>query len=66
MDAAEMICREARRLPEALAQEVLDFLEYVQAKHGVRDPLSEQLGAAQSPVMARIWDNPDDEVWNEV
>jgi hypothetical protein len=66
MTIAEIICREASRLPENLAREVLDFIEYLQLKHALRDQSCEHLRAAQEPVMNRIWDNPDDEAWNEL
>ena len=66
MNIAEIICREANCLPTNLAHEVLDFIEYLQFKHALRDPSSAHLQAAQKPVMNRIWDNPEDEVWNEL
>jgi len=66
MDITELICREANRLPDNLAREVLDFIEYLQFKHDLRDPSTDQMRAAQRKVMDRIWDNPDDEVWNEL
>ncbi|MFD2189599.1 DUF2281 domain-containing protein [Pistricoccus aurantiacus] len=33
MDTTEQIANEIRRLPEPLRQEVLDFIEFLQAKH---------------------------------
>ena len=66
MDIAEIICREANRLPENLAREVLDFIEYLQFKHDLREPSTDHLRTAQRKVMNRIWDNPDDEVWNDL
>ena len=55
-----------RSLPDALAQEVLDFIGYIEIKHGLRDRLSEELKQAQVPAMGHEWDNQDDEVWNGV
>jgi hypothetical protein len=66
MNIAEIICREARRLPEPLAREVLDFIGYLEAKHGLREQGIEHLKQAQAPVMDHIWDNQEDEVWNEI
>lgn len=66
MSTAEQIIREIQKLPEPLAREVLDFIGYIELKHGLKDQLTEELKQAQAPTMQRIWDNPDDEVWNEV
>jgi hypothetical protein len=49
-----------------LAREVLDFVEYIEIKHGLRDRLTEELRHAQEPAMRHIWDNKEDEVWNGV
>jgi len=66
MNIAEVICREARRLPEPLAKEVLDFIGYLEAKHGLRDRGVEHLKQAQAPVIDHVWDNQEDEVWNDL
>ncbi len=66
MNVTEKICQEARRLPEPLAQEVFDFIEYIQIKHGLRDVLSELLKASQAPDMKNVRDNMEDEVWNDL
>jgi len=66
MNITEAICREARRLPEPLAREVLDFIGYLEAKHGLRDAGIEHLKRAQAPVMDHLWDNQEDEVWNDL
>ena len=66
MSLAEQILKEAQKLPDALAQEVLDFIGYIEIKHGLRDRLIEELKQAQEPAMRHVWDNQDDEVWNEL
>ena len=66
MNIAEKICQEARRLPEPLAQEVFDFIEYIQVKHGLRDALTENLKASQSTAMKNVWENSEDEAWNDL
>ena len=65
MNLAEKIYKEACRLPEHLAQEVLDFIEYIEKKHGLADREVQNLKEAQIPVMSHVWDNEEDEVWNE-
>jgi hypothetical protein len=35
MDIAEKIYKEVSRLPEHLAREVLDFIEYLEKKHRI-------------------------------
>lgn len=66
MSTAEQIFKEAQKLPDALAREVLNFIEYIEIKHGLRDPLAEEFKQAQEPAMRHVWDNQDDEVWNGV
>ncbi len=66
MSTAEKIYQEAQRLPEGLAREVLDFIGYLEQKHGLGNAPTEQLKQAQEPAMERLWDNPEDEVWNEL
>ena len=41
-------------------------LGYLEVKHGLRDLLSEDLKAAQQPAMQHVWENPEDEVWNDL
>jgi hypothetical protein len=38
MSTAEQIMRELQKLPEPLAQEVLDFIGYIELKHGQSGP----------------------------
>ena len=65
MSTAEQIIREIQKLPEPLAREVLDFIGYIELKHGLKDRLTEELKQAQAPAMQCIQDNPEDEVWND-
>lgn len=65
MNIAEKIYQEARRLPEPLSQEVLDFIEYLEAKHGLADATIETLKQSQQPVMVSIWGNDEDQVWDD-
>lgn len=66
MSTAERIFKEVQKLPDTLAQEVLDFVEYIELKHGLRDRSTEELKLAQAPAMHHVWDNEEDEVWNGV
>lgn len=66
MSTSEQIMRKIQKLPEPLAREVLDFIEYIELKHGLKDKLSEALKPAQTPAMNHIWDHAEDEVWNNV
>jgi hypothetical protein len=66
MTTIDKIMQEVQRLPEPLAREVLDFIGYIELKHGLTDQLSEELKEAQTPAMSHIWDNADDEVWNDL
>ena len=60
------ILEPASKLPEPLAREVLDFIGYLQVKHGLRNRLSDDRKAAQQTALRHVWDNPEDEVWNEL
>jgi hypothetical protein len=64
MGTAEKIYQEVRCLPEALAREVLDFIGYLEIKHGLRDIQAEDLKAAQETAMRHVWNNPEDEIWD--
>ncbi len=63
---ADKIHEHAAKLPEPLAREVLDFIGYLEVKHGLRDLLGEDIKAAQEPAMRHAWENPEDEVWNDM
>ena len=63
MNVADKICEKARDLPEPLAREVLKFIERI---HAQQDAGVEELKKAQVPVMKRIWENKEDDVWNEL
>jgi len=67
MTIAEQIYREAQALPDELAQEVLDFIGYIETKYQLKSAEDRDLQSAQGPAMARIWDNrADDEAWNDL
>ena len=66
MNLSTQICNEVQRLPESLAREVLDFIGYIAVKHKLNTFEIEHLKQAQLPTMRDIWDNVEDEVWNEL
>jgi hypothetical protein len=63
MNVADKICEKARELPEPLAREVLEFIEQISVH---RDSEIENLKKAQGPAMQRIWENTEDDIWNEL
>ena len=63
MNVADKICEKARDIPEPLAKEVLEFIERI---YSVQDIGVEELKKAQVSVMKRIWENKEDNVWNEL
>lgn len=64
MTAAEIAIAQIKILPDELAAEVLDFIGYLKEKQE-RAKLA-NLSVEQEDVLNRIWDNPDDEVWNDL
>jgi hypothetical protein len=63
MNVADKICEKAKDLPDPLAREVLAFIERISAHH---DSGIEDLKKAQEPAMKRIWENTEDDIWNEL
>jgi hypothetical protein len=65
MSIADQIYKVAKPLPEPLALEALHFIEYLSSKATDRAEITD-LTRAQEAVMKHVWDNPDDEAWNDV
>ncbi len=65
MSIAKQIHEIAKPLPTSLALEALHFVEFLSRKSLEQAELSD-LAQAQEPVMKHVWDNSDDEVWNDV
>ncbi|MCC7017104.1 MAG: DUF2281 domain-containing protein [Rhodospirillales bacterium] len=64
MTIADLVYEQAKRLPEPLAREVLDFIGYLREKQERaewRDP-----GNAQATGLEAVWDNAEDRVWDNV
>jgi hypothetical protein len=63
MSLADKIYEAVKPLPETLAREVLDFVEFLHARR--EQGSYDNLTAAQASSMRTVWDNPDDEAWND-
>lgn len=62
---AERIYEIVKPLPESLALEALHFVEYLNSKTSERAEMT-AFTRAQETAMQHVWDNPDDEVWNDI
>ncbi len=62
MNIAEIIYERTKNLPEPLAREVLNFVDFITLKREHTE--AENLMLAQQSSLAGIWDNAEDEVWN--
>lgn len=63
MALADKIYEAVKPLPEALAREVLDFVEFLRTRR--EQESYDNLAAAQALSMRGVWDNSDDEIWND-
>ncbi len=64
MSIADLVYEQVKTLPEALAREVLDFVGCLRER-GERAEWRD-LTDAQSASLKAVWDNAEDEVWNNV
>ncbi len=64
MALAELAYEHFKTLPDEQAREVLDFIGYLKEKQERKEILD--LMAAQETALKHIWDNPEDEVWNDL
>lgn len=60
----DRVIDEIRQLPEPLQREVLNFARFLKSKAARVD--LDNLVNAQHSSMEAIWNNEDDEVWNDV
>jgi len=61
---ADLIYEQAKKLPERLAQEVLDFVGFL-AEREERGQ-DRDLEKAQTSALTSVWDNVEDEAWDHV
>ena len=64
MTIADMVHKQVQLLPEPLAREVLDFIGFLREGRDYAE--WRDLINAQSTGLAAVWDNPEDEVWDDV
>jgi len=64
MNTAELIQQEIKTLPTEKTQEVLDFILFLKAR--TEHQQWQDLMKAQQQPLSTIWDNAEDEVWNDV
>jgi hypothetical protein len=64
MTIAELVYEQVKALPDQLAREVLDFAFYLRDRQERRE--WRDLAEAQAGSLAPVWDNAEDEVWNNV
>ena len=62
MSIAELIFEQVKALPEPLARQVLDFVAHLRERQDRTD--WRDLMSAQSVSLAPVWDNAEDEVWD--
>ena len=68
MTTAEQVYEALKPLPEPLVREVLDFVRFLRMRRGVTPERAEELNLiyAQETSLKKVWDNVEDEVWNDV
>ncbi|MBT4836512.1 MAG: DUF2281 domain-containing protein [Methylococcales bacterium] len=64
MNTAELIHKEIDELPAEKAQEVLDFILFLKTRS--ENQQWRDLIEAQQQSLSSVWDNAEDEVWNDV
>jgi hypothetical protein len=63
MTIADVVYEQVKALPETLAREVLDFVGYLRERQDRAD--WRDLMNAQAASLTPVWDNAEDEVWND-
>ncbi|MEA3642780.1 MAG: DUF2281 domain-containing protein [Lamprobacter sp.] len=61
MTLAEQLDEKVRTLPDDLAREVLDFVDFIEARYAVKSTSEQDLQQAQASAMSHVWDNPIDD-----
>ncbi len=64
MTLAELAFEQFKTLPDEQAREVLDFIGFLKEKQERAEFMD--LMMAQETALKHIWDNPEDEVWNDL
>jgi hypothetical protein len=64
MSLAELVFEQVKALPEPLAREVLDFIGFLRERGERRE--WRDLMNAQAGSLGPLWDNPEDNVWDNI
>jgi len=64
MSIADLIYEQVKALPDPLAREVLDFAGFLRER--LERAEWRDLVAAQSQSLASVWENSEDNVWDNV
>lgn len=64
MSLTELVVEQIKTLPEEMTWEVLDFIGYLKGRQERAE--WQDLVHAQAAAMKAVWDNPEDEVWNDL
>ncbi len=65
MQNAENLLQQIQALPPERIAEIEDFVAFITAREEARS-LTRAAAAASTPAFAAIWDNPDDDAYNEL
>ena len=65
MTDRDTVIRRVKNAPEETLDEILDFIDFVSSRRR-KGAANNEIMNAQATSMQQIWDNPDDEVWNDV
>lgn len=64
MTIVDIAYEQLKSLPDPQVRQVLDFIGYLKQRSERAD--WEDLMNAQACSLGDVWDNPEDEVWNEL
>jgi hypothetical protein len=65
MQNAENLLQQIQALPPERIAEIEDFVAFIAAREEARS-LTRAAAAASAPAFAAIWNNPDDDAYNEL
>jgi hypothetical protein len=63
--ARDLLIEKIDRLPPARVAEVEDFVDFLAARDTDRE-LVQAVAAVAVPAFTKVWDNPDDDVYNDI
>lgn len=63
--ARDLLIQKIDRLPPARVAEVEDFVDFLASRDTDRE-LAQAVTTASAPAFAKVWDNPEDDVYNDI